>query len=280
MLRSWCPRLLDRFRKAPGTFSRDDVGNMYVVASGKGGIGKTWFSITLTHLMAKQGRRVLLFDGDLGMANVDIQLGITPEKDLVNVIEGKCHLAEAITTYETLDGTSFKILPGRSGSGVLGNMPSQRLMNLREKLKVMAGAYNDMIVDLGAGADNIVRILTGLPATIFILTTDDPTALTDAYALIKMLVIQKADVSLQVVVNLAESQSTGMATYQTLTKACKQFLGVTPGLAGIIRRDKDVQETVRRQQPLAQNYPQSLALQDMVALVETIKKTTMKSTTS
>ena len=94
--------------------------NILAVASGKGGVGKTWFSITLAHWLARQGGRVLLFDGDLGLANVDVQLGITPRRDLAAVLGGRLRLAEAATPYE--EG-GFDILAGRSGSGSLSTTP-------------------------------------------------------------------------------------------------------------------------------------------------------------
>src|ERR1700728_1653179 len=102
--------------------------NMIAIASGKGGVGKTWFAITLAHALAKKGKHVLLFDGDLGLANVDIQLGLTPERDLGAVVEGTSTLPAAVTHY-TEGG--FDILAGRSGSGNLAMMTTQKLSELR-----------------------------------------------------------------------------------------------------------------------------------------------------
>src|ERR1700722_7701865 len=102
--------------------------NMIAIASGKGGVGKTWFSITLCNALAKRGKHVLLFDGDFGLANVDIQLGLTPERDLGAVIDGTSTLPAAITKYP--EG-GFDILAGRSGSGTLATLPTQKLSELR-----------------------------------------------------------------------------------------------------------------------------------------------------
>src|ERR1700719_1945126 len=98
--------------------------NMIAIASGKGGVGKTWFAITLCNALAKRGKHVLLFDGDLGLANVDIQLGITPERDLGGVIDGTVTLPGAVTKYA--EG-GFDILAGRSGSGSLGTLSAQKI---------------------------------------------------------------------------------------------------------------------------------------------------------
>ena len=96
--------------------------NIIAVASGKGGVGKTWFSITLAHALSKMGKRVLLFDGDLGLANVDVQLGLMPKRDLNDVIRGRLGLDKVIQTYE--DG-KFDIVAGRSGQASRSALPSQ-----------------------------------------------------------------------------------------------------------------------------------------------------------
>ena len=103
--------------------------NILAVASGKGGVGKTWFAITLTHALARRGQRALLFDGDLGLANVDIQLGLMPRHDLGSVISGKLTLNQATMRFD--DG-GFDVVAGRSGSGSLANIPLSRLQMLTE----------------------------------------------------------------------------------------------------------------------------------------------------
>src|ERR1700733_11986836 len=155
--------------------------NMLAIASGKGGVGKTWFSITLACALAKRKKRVLLFDGDLGLANVDIQLGLTPDRDLGAVIEGGSTLTAAVTKYK--EG-AFDILAGRSGSGSLAMLPSQKLFDLRNNLIDLARNYDYVLVDLGAGVDRPVRQMAGPAAVTYVVLTDEPTSLTDAYAFI------------------------------------------------------------------------------------------------
>jgi flagellar biosynthesis protein FlhG len=253
--------------KATPPIAALQCGNMIAVASGKGGVGKTWFAITLCQALAKRGKRVLLFDGDLGLANVDIQLGLTPEKDLGDVIEKKVQLAGAIT--RSIEG-GFDILAGRSGSGNLATLSAQTLGDLRNDLIALAYTYDLVVVDLGAGVDRAVRQMAGPAETTYVVLTDEPTSITDAYAFIKLARAANPNVNLKVVVNMASSATEGRKTYDTVRKACEGFLQFTPPLAGIIRRDQKVRETIRAQMPLLTRSPNSAAAEDVEAIARHI----------
>jgi flagellar biosynthesis protein FlhG len=237
--------------------------NVITVASGKGGVGKTWLSITMAHALARAGRRVLLFDGDLGLANVDIQLGLTPEHDLDGVLAERVGIDEAVTHYE--EG-GFDVLAGRSGSGTLAALPPAHLTGLRDQVLELAEGYDTAIMDLSAGIEQPVRVLSAAAAVRLVVTTDEPTALTDAYAFIKLNVQRAPADSMRVVVNMAQSDREGRHTYATLAKACQHFLGVTPALAGIVRRDNHVRDAIRSQTPLLTRHPNSPAAIDVVAI--------------
>ncbi len=241
--------------------------NMLAIASGKGGVGKTWFSVTLCQSMAKRGQRVLLFDGDLGLANVDIQLGLTPENDLGHVMEGKLSLAQAVTKFP--EG-GFDILAGRSGSGQLATLAAPRLTDLRGDLISLADSYDRVLVDLGAGVDRAVRQMAGPAAITMVVITDEPTSLTDAYAFIKLTRAANPAADLRIVVNMAASRAEGQKTYETIQKAAQTFLRYTPPLAGIIRRDPKVRDAIRSQTPLLTRYPTCEAAQDVDPIVSTL----------
>jgi flagellar biosynthesis protein FlhG len=238
--------------------------NVIAVASGKGGVGKTWFSITLAHALTRAGRKVLLFDGDLGLANVDVQLGVTPRRDLASVVAGEAALAEVATPYEG----GFDIIAGRSGSGSLASIPPSRLMQLRGELQRFAQNYDWVVLDLGAGIERSVRLLTGQSRACLVLTTDEPTAITDAYAYIKVTALEHLADGIQIVVNMVSSQRDGERTYATLLRACREFLKVEPPLAGIIRRDDRVKDSIRRQTSLLTRHPNADAAHD----VETVAR--------
>lgn len=237
--------------------------NMVAVASGKGGVGKTWFSVTLCQALARRGKRTLLFDGDLGLANVDIQLGLTPEKDLASVVEGSATLADAVMRYD--DG-GFDILAGRSGAGNLATISVTKLNDVRNELITLAGKYDHVIVDLGAGIERPVRQMAGPAAFAYIIVTDEPTSLTDAYAFIKLARAANPSADMRIVVNMATTPLEGQRTYDTIRKACATFLRYEPPLAGVIRRDAKVRDAIRAQMPLLSRSPLSEAAADVEAI--------------
>ena len=237
--------------------------NMFAIASGKGGVGKTWFSVTLCHALAKRSKHVLLFDADFGLANVDIQLGLTPERDLGSVIDGTCAMPGAVTHYE--EG-HFDILAGRSGAANLTSLSTQKVSELRNDLIALARSYDHVLVDLGAGVDRTVRQMAGPAAATFVVVTDEPTSLTDAYAFIKLARAANPQADMRVVVNMAANIIDGQKTYETIRKACENFLQYTPQLMGIIRRDTKVRDAIRAQMPLLTRSPLSEAASDIEAI--------------
>ena len=248
---------------APRPSARTKGRNMVAVASGKGGVGKTWFAITLAHSLARKGLRTLLFDADLGLANLDIQLGLMPKQDLGGVIAGRLTLNQAVAPFE--DG-GFDIIAGRSGSGSLANVPASRIQILGDDLSLLAAAYDKVILDLGAGIERTVRQFTHNVGSCIVITTDEPTALTDAYAFIKLTHMERPATDIRIVVNMANSTREGERTYNTLLKACEGFLKISPPLLGVIRRDAKVRETIRSQSSLLTRFPNCEAAADVEAI--------------
>ncbi len=237
-------------------------GRIVAVASGKGGVGKTWFAITLAHACARLNRRVLLFDADLGLANVDIQLGLTPERDVGGVIAGQASLTAAVAHHA--DG-GFDILAGRSGSGALSSLEPVLLERLLASLRREAGRYDLVLLDLGAGLDRSVRRMSAWADTLLVLVTEEPTSLTDAYAVMKLHRADCPNGDARVVVNQAPSRQAGERTFATLRRACETFLGYSPPLAGVVRRDERVRDAIRRQTLLLSRHPACAAAADVEA---------------
>lgn len=237
--------------------------NIIAVASGKGGVGKTWLSITLAHHIARSGRRVLLFDGDIGLANIDVQLGLTPQQDLASVFSGKASLREVVIHH---DLEKIDIIAGRSGSGGFALLNEEKLQAVKKQLLELATEYDAVIIDLGAGVEQHVRSLAAIAAKVLVVLTDEPTSMTDAYAFIKLTHAMEVHPEILVAVNQVATQKEGERTFAAIQNACQNFLKFSPVCAGIIRRDPKVKEAIRSQKPLVSKWPGCTAAVDTAAL--------------
>lgn len=247
-------------------------GRLIAVASGKGGVGKTFLSVQLTHAFARMGERALLFDGDLGLANVDVQLGLAPAADLGLVASGRVELADALTPVAGgADAGGFDVAAGRSGSGALAGLAGKEVDKLAASLAALALSYDRVVLDLGAGVETATLRLAASADDVLVVAQDEPTALTDAYAFIKRLRQRDEGAAPLIVVNAADNAAAARRAYQTLAKTCAQFLGFTPALLGTVRRDAKAKEAVRRQRLLADLPPRSAALDDIEALARALR---------
>ena len=251
------------------------------IASGKGGVGKTWTAVTLAQAFALMGERVLLVDGDLGLANVDVQLGIEPKSDLAAVMAGQTDLAGAVAPYAggTAKATQggFDVLPGRSGTGSLAGLGETELRDLAKGLVRMEAAYDRVLVDLGAGLDKVVTTLCTADQgskghAILVVLTAEPTSLTDAYAFIKVIRMHAPKADIRIVVNRAQGAVEGKRTHMALSTATQNFLGFAPPLMGIIPDDSKVADAIRHQTALFLRHPQSKAGAGVQALAKELAR--------
>lgn len=245
---------------APALIKPGRSSHLVAIASGKGGVGKTWLAITLAHALARAGARTLLFDGDLGLANVDVQLGLMPTRDLGGVLDGPLPLADAVIPYGS---GGFDVIAGHSGSGLLANQPRAQITCLIERLRAVAQDYDHVILDLGAGLDRSVRQLSLAADTCIVVLTNEPTSLTDAYAFIKVRQRDGGDGPVSVVVNMAATVRDGQSAFRALQKACESFLKLSPSLLGIVRQDAKVRESIRNQMSILSRYPNACAALDV-----------------
>jgi flagellar biosynthesis protein FlhG len=236
---------------------------LLAIASGKGGVGKTWLATTLSRALVQTGHSVMLFDGDLGLANVDIQLGLMPEHDLTAVIAGRRSVADSAVPYPA---GGFSVLAGRSGSGALATLEPEALERLLSLLATET-SVSDVVIDLGAGLDRAVRRMATVANTLLVVATEEPTSLTDAYAVLKLYAADQGS-DARVIVNQAATPAAGVRTFATIARACTSFLGSTPAQAGIVRRDDHVRDAVRRQALLLTRHPSTAAAVDVQACAQ------------
>ncbi|NJB67049.1 flagellar biosynthesis protein FlhG [Desulfobaculum xiamenense] len=226
------------------------------ITSGKGGVGKTNVSANLAYLLASMGKRVVLLDADLGLANVDVILGLTPQKNIFHLFHENAKLDDIL--FPTPYG--FHILPATSGVSDMLELDTGQKLELLESMDTLENRIDYLLVDTGAGInDNVLYFNLAVQERILVLTPE-PTSLTDAYALIKVLKAQHGVERFRVVVNMAKSMAAAKEVYLKLHMACDQFLsGISLDLLGVLPHDPNVRASVIRQQPFTSVYPESPA---------------------
>ena len=227
------------------------------VTSGKGGVGKTSFSVNLGMALIDFGYRVILMDGDLGLANVDIALGITPRYTLEHLLNGEKTLEE-ILVYGP---KGIGVLPGGSGVQDLANIERERLGEVLRNLGRLESLADIVIIDTGAGLGHTVINFLKAADDIILITTPEPTALTDAYGLLKTLRTDDQAVLVNVVVNRVQQEADARATFERLESAVRRFLNGSLNLLGWVYEDPMVGKAVMKQEPLGCTYPESAAYQ-------------------
>jgi len=258
---------------SPAAHRRASAATILAVASGKGGVGKTWFSATLASAFGRAGRRALLVDCDVGLANVDVQLGIRPESDLQAVVRGWMDLEAAI--YPVMGGPGraggFDVVAGHSGTGALSQISADETLAICQGIRRAAPHYDWVILDLAAGLDPPTLRFARTADRLVLVVTEEPTSLTDAYAFAKVMRLQQPDTRAPLVaVNMAETKAKGGRVFEQFAGACEKYLGMRPDLAGVIGRDTRVTDAIRAQTPLAVRHPQAPALEDVVRIAQTL----------
>ncbi len=215
------------------------------VTSGKGGVGKTNVSIFLAKALAARGERVLLFDGDLGLANLHILLGASTTNTLRDYLIGKCTLSDCIVEVEP----GISLLAGSSGNMGLANISPRDLSRLLSKLDSVLSEYDRLIVDGGAGISESAVALTLSADQVLVVITPDPTSLADAYATIKIL-YSRGCRSFFVVINMVESDEESVAVEEKLTLLTDRFLGFKPEFIGRLPRNRKLGSMIRQDRSL------------------------------
>ncbi len=232
------------------------------VTSGKGGVGKTNFSSNLALALVQAGKRVMVVDADLGLANLHVILGINPPYTLGHVMRGEKNLDETIFTGPL----GLKVLAGASGMTELANLDSARRDCFLEQIVDLDRAAEIILLDTGAGVSDNVAAFLSAAREVIIVTTPEPTALTDAYATIKVISRQGGDVDLKLVVNMANNEVEARAVAERLTSISRRFLNIELKSLGFVPYDQTVPKSVRAQYPFLLSNANSAAAQAIVKI--------------
>jgi len=229
------------------------------VTSGKGGVGKTNFAVNFSIALAKKGLRVLIVDADFGLANVDVVMGITPERDLSWVTTGQGEVKDIIT--EGLGGV--RIISGGSGVFDLLNLSDVQIGGVIEKLLKIEDLADIILFDTGAGVSNNILKLIESSHEVIIITTPEPTAIMDAYALVKSIVSRARDSRLRLVVNRAENVDDAEDAIVKFSTVVSQYLKTDVEALGYVLNDPVVGKSVRIQTPFFLQAPRSTAARNI-----------------
>lgn len=234
------------------------------ISSGKGGVGKSTLALNLALVLCTQGKRVLLLDVDMGMANLDIMLGMVPKYNLFHMIQGKKNLDEVIIPGPQ----GMSIIPGGSGIQELANLPAGDMKRLLVEMGRLDSDFDYMILDTGAGiSQNVTTFLLAADDAV-IITSPEPTSLTDAYGLLKSMSRASYNGRVYLVVNRVSDDSEGILVSEKLKMVAQKYLGVDVVSLGHIINDSSVSEGIRRQQPFVEIYPRSRATRNIERIAE------------
>ncbi|MDY0274672.1 MAG: MinD/ParA family protein [Desulfomicrobium sp.] len=237
------------------------------VTSGKGGVGKTNISTNLAICLSKLGYRCVILDADLGLANVDVLLGLTPQHNLFHVFHEKVSLEDIL--FPTPYG--FSILPASSGMSEMLSLSTGQKLELLEAVDILEDKTDFLIVDTGAGInDNALYFNLAVQERLLVITPE-PTSLTDAYALIKVLKIKHGVEKFHVLINMAQTEKMARGIFAKLYAACDHFLsGVSLSFTGYIPFDSNVRQAVIKQHPFCSLFPQTEATKALEKISQNI----------
>lgn len=234
---------------------RPDPVQVIAVTGGKGGVGKTSVSVNLAASLAAQGERVLLFDGDLGLANVDVLLGLTPRYTLEHVLDGRCTLEEAVTPTTA----GFSVIPAASGVSRMAGLSTAEHLGLVQAFSHLTTGLDVLVVDTAAGIADSVRQFCQAAQNVLVVVRDEPASLTDAYALIKVLNRSHGVQRFRVLANMSPAAGAGEQLFQKLERVTSRFLDLVLDYVGEIPEDPLLRAAIRGQRSVVQVYPSSPA---------------------
>jgi flagellar biosynthesis protein FlhG len=235
------------------------------IASGKGGVGKTNITVNLGVALASQGKQVLLLDADLGLANIDVMLGLHPQYNLLHVLNGSKTLAEII-----VEGPAgLKIIPAASGVQKMAELSPAEHAGMIQAFSEMDQHIDVLLIDSAAGIADSVVSFSRAAQEVIVVVCDEPASITDAYAFIKLLSREYKVDHFHVIANMCRSIQEGREVFDKIAMVCERFLDVNLDFMGIVPFDEDLRRAVKKQRAVVDYIPRS---KSAVAFMHLAKK--------
>ncbi len=237
------------------------------VTGGKGGVGKSNISVNLAVALSQLGHKVMLLDADLGLANVDIMLGVKVNKNLANVLDGECDLKDIV-----IEGPhGLQIVPASSGTKSMAELSSVQHAGIIQAFSDIGKNLDFLIIDTAAGITDMVINFVQASQDILAVVCDEPTSITDVYALMKVLNRDHKIVRFNVLANMVHTSQEGRDLFANLSGVCNRFLDVTLNYLGSVPFDDNIRKSVRKQTALVDAFPRSpaaIAIKSLAKKVE------------
>ena len=251
---------------SPASTNNTQTTNVYSITSGKGGVGKTAVVANLAYNLASIGKRVLILDADLGLANIDVVFGLSPQYNLNHFFSGERELQDIM-----VEGPhGIQILPAGSGVQNFIKLDAQQKMRLLDGLDAMHNHFDFVLIDTEAGISENVTYFNTAAQEILVVTTPEPTAITDAYALMKLLSTQYHEKKFNLVVNQIRNEDDALDVYRKLTMVANRYLDISIDYLGSIPEDRQMIDSIRKQRVISEIFPSSKITQSFHELAARI----------
>lgn len=259
----------DQLDQAAGlrNFSRSKPVKVIAVTAGKGGVGKSNVSVNLAVALAQREKNVLLLDADLGLANIDVMLGLHTKYNISHVVQGLCHLSDIM-----LSGPAgVRVIPAASGTEYMTQLSPAEHAGIIDAFNELTDDVDYMIIDTAAGISDTVLSFARSSQELIVIVCDEPTSLTDAYALIKVMSKRYEWSHFHVLANMIRNAREGKELFNKLYRVAEQFLDVRLDYLGAIPFDERIHEAVKKQKPVLISYPESNAAKSFLQLADTVE---------